>query len=57
MVAKLKMLQLYCLNYGEGVYELEDLVREEALISNLLPKLGLAKNSPYKFFQLPPKKC
>ncbi len=31
------------LNYGEGVYELEDHVGEEALSSNLPPKLGFMK--------------
>jgi hypothetical protein len=31
------------LNYGEGIYESEDHVGEEALSSNLLPRLGLVK--------------
>jgi hypothetical protein len=43
MVVKLEMHELYCLNYGKGVYELEDPIGEEAQGSNLPPKLGLAK--------------
>ncbi len=42
---KLEMHELYCLNCRKGVYELEDHVGEEALVSNLLPKLGLAKKT------------
>jgi hypothetical protein len=36
-------LHVQTLNYGEGVYELEDRVGEEALNSNLPPKLGPIK--------------
>jgi hypothetical protein len=36
-------LRVSGLNYGEGVYELEDCVGEEALSSNLPPNLGLMK--------------
>jgi hypothetical protein len=32
-------------NYGEGIYELEDLDGEKALGSNLPPKLGLTKRT------------
>jgi hypothetical protein len=44
-VPKLEMHELYCLNCKEGVYELEDPVGEEALVSNLLPKLRLTKKT------------
>ncbi len=38
-------LHIQGLNYGKGVYELEDHVGEEALSSNLL-KLGPVKKNP-----------
>jgi hypothetical protein len=36
-------LHVLGLNYGEGIYELNDCVGEEALSSNLPPKLGPIK--------------
>jgi hypothetical protein len=38
------------LNCGKGVYELEDHVGEEALNSNLPPKLGPIKKMPLQVF-------
>jgi len=38
------------LNYGEGVYELEDHVRQRALSLNLLPKLGFVKKILHAHF-------
>jgi len=40
-------LHVLRLNYGEGIYELNNCVGEEALSSNLPPKLG-----PIFFFKL-----
>ncbi len=39
-------LHIQGLNYGKGVYELEDHVGQEALSLNLLPKFGLIKKMP-----------
>jgi hypothetical protein len=44
-VPKLEMHELYCLNCRECVYELEDPIGDEALVLNLLPKLGLTKKT------------
>jgi hypothetical protein len=63
MVPKLKMHEnipphIQKQNYEKCIYELEDPIREEALGSNLSPKLGLAKkNSSCKFSQSLVKKC
>jgi len=58
MVLKLEMHELYCLNYRENVYELEDPIGEKTQGSNLPPKLGLTKkNSCCKFSQSPIRKC
>jgi hypothetical protein len=40
------LLHVQGLNCEEGIYELEDHVRKEALSSNLLLKLGLVKRIP-----------
>jgi hypothetical protein len=38
------------LNYGEGVYELEDHVGQGALSLNLLPRLGFVKRILHAHF-------
>jgi hypothetical protein len=43
-------LHVQGLNYGEGVYELEDYVEEETLNSNLPKAWTHKKNSFCKFF-------
>jgi hypothetical protein len=37
------IMHIQGLNYGKGVYELEDHVGQKILSSNLLPKLGFVK--------------
>ncbi len=43
MLLKSIFLHIQGLNYGKGIYELEDHVGQKALNSNLLLKLGLVK--------------
>jgi hypothetical protein len=43
-------LHVQGLNYGKGIYELEDCVGEEALSLNLMLKLGPIKKFPLTSF-------
>jgi hypothetical protein len=40
---KIILLRIQGLHCGEGIFDLEDHVEQEALSSNLLPKIGFVK--------------